>query len=231
MTNTARKIEPVDYWDDPARERHMQHEHAPAWLAMIARMEERDLKGRDVLDFGCSQGGFLRLLYDLKPFRFGLGVDIAQKSVYEATKLNDGRPCRYETADMLAGKNGAFDFAFSHEVVYLLPDLEDHAREMHRLLNPGGVYYLAIGCHTDNPLWPRWKQTVAQFSPVAPQDYSLRDIAAAFQKNGFSVGVQRLDCRGFFSYDALDDRYLKSPAELVDFMTQDMMYFRLARAG
>jgi SAM-dependent methyltransferase len=230
MSNAVRKAE-VEYWDDPARERHMQHEHAPAWLAMIARMEERDLRGKEVLDFGCSQGGFLRLLYDLKPFRGGLGVDIARKSVEEAAKLNGARPCEYETIDALRSKGDAFDLAFSHEVVYLLPDLAAHAKEIHRLLKPAGVYYLAIGCHTDNPLWPRWKNTVAEFSPVPPQDYSLRDIASAFQKNGFAVGVQRLACQGFFSYDALDDRYLKSPAELADFMTRDMMYFRLARQG
>src|SRR3982750_83954 len=144
MSSAARKIEStVDYWDDPARERHMQHEHAPAWLAMIARMDERDLRGKEILDFGCSQGGFLRLLYDLKPFRGALGVDIARKSVDEAAKLNGARPCEYETVDALNGKTAAFDIAFSHEVVYLLPDLAAHAKEIHRLLKPAGVYYLA----------------------------------------------------------------------------------------
>ena len=70
---------------------------------------------------------------------------------------------------------------------------------------------------------------VHAFSPVPPQDYSLQDIAAAFQKNGFGVGVRRLVCDGFVRYDALDDRYLKSPAELVDFMTERMMLFRMER--
>ena len=75
----------------------------------------------------------------------------------------------------------------------------------------------------------RWRETVHAFSPVPPQDYSLQDIALAFQKNGFKVSVQKMACKGFFSYDAVDDRYLRSPAELVDFMTNRMMLFRMGR--
>lgn len=220
--------ETAGYWDDPDRERQMQHEHEPSWRAMIDLVEE-DLSSRTVLDFGCNQGGFLRLLHQHRPYERALGVDIARNSVDEANRLKGDLPCEYETNGILAAMAGLFDVAFSHEVVYLLPDLDAHAWQIHNLLKPGGIYYIAIGCHTDNPLWLRWRETVHAFSPVPPQDYSLQDIALAFQKNGFEVSVQRMACKGFFSYDAMDDRYLRSPAELVDFMTNRMMLFRMNR--
>jgi hypothetical protein len=78
-------------------------------------------------------------------------------------------------------------------------------------------------------LWPRWREIITAFSPVKPQDYTLQDIAKAFQGNGFKVSIGRMPAEGFFNYDAEDDRYLKSPAELVDFMTNRMMLFRLTK--
>lgn len=72
---------------------------------------------------------------------------------------------------------------------------------------------------------------VSSFSPVFPQDYSLQDIALAFNRNGFRVSVQKMVCKGFFSYDTMDDRYLRSPAELVDFMTTRMTLFRMKQGG
>jgi 2-polyprenyl-3-methyl-5-hydroxy-6-metoxy-1,4-benzoquinol methylase len=227
MSNTAKKT--TEYWDTLEHEQHMQHEHEPAWKAMIALVEE-DLSNMNVLDFGCNQGGFLRRLYQMKTYKRALGVDIAEKSVEEANSLKGDTPCSYATSDVLASKAGQFDVAFSHEVVYLLPDLDAHAKEIRSLLKPKGVYYLATGTYTEHPLWERWRDTVRAFSPVPPQDYSLQDMARAFQTNGFSVGVQKMVCTGFYNYDALDDRYLKSPAELVDFLTNRMILFRMTVA-
>lgn len=228
MSNTVKKAQTSDYWDTPEHEQHMQHEHEPAWKAMIELVEE-NLSKLTVLDFGCNQGGFLRRLYKLNPYKEAFGVDIAAKSVEEANKLKGAIPCTYATNDILASKSGRFDVAFSHEVVYLLPDLDAHAKEISSVLKPNGVYYLATGTYTEHPLWERWRDTVAEFSPVRPQDYSLQDMARAFQANGFKVSVQKMVCKGFYNYDALDDRYLKSPAELVDFLTNRMMLFRMSK--
>jgi predicted rRNA methylase YqxC with S4 and FtsJ domains len=39
---------------------------------------ETDLSDRAILDFGCNQGGFLRFLYSQRPFKRGVGVDLAR---------------------------------------------------------------------------------------------------------------------------------------------------------
>lgn len=224
MTQHAENIET---WDDLAGEESMAEGHEPAWRTLISYIEENTLAGKKVLDFGCNRGGFLKLLHQQRPYAEGLGVDIADESVAFANSHKGDTPCTYDHSRVLATKTGEFDIAFSHEVVYLLPDLLAHAREMRSVLKTGGIYYLAIGEYAENPLWERWRKTVSEFSPVPPQTYSLQDIAKAFQDSGFAVSIRRMVCDGFLPYDAHDGKYLHSPIELLDFMTQYMMLFRL----
>lgn len=225
----AQATEPVSTWDSAEGEMSMEAGHEPSWLAFIDHMQEDSLKGLSVLDYGCNRGGFLRYLYEKKPYASALGVDIAMESIADAQQRKGAIPAAYGHTSALKDESGAFDIAFSHEVVYLLPDLQAHAREIYDALKPDGVYYIAIGEYAENPLWERWKKVVSGFSPVAPQTYSLQDIAKAFQDNGFEVSVRRMVCDGFLPYDANDGKYLKNPMELIDFMTRYMMLFRMKK--
>lgn len=219
----------VETWDDCEGEMSMEEGHGPSWEAFINHLAEDSFEGKSLLDFGCNRGGFLRALYKRKPFAKALGVDIALDSVQDAEARKGNIPAEYKHNDALADYKGAFDFAFSHEVVYLIPDLKAHAKEIYDSLKPGGVYYVAIGEYTDNPLWERWYKTVSEFSPVPPQNYSLQDMAEAFGESGFDVSVRRMVCDGFLPYDYTDKKYLLSPMELVQFMTEYMMLFRLEK--
>jgi 2-polyprenyl-3-methyl-5-hydroxy-6-metoxy-1,4-benzoquinol methylase len=46
-----------------AEEDGMNDGHAVFWRRMIELLAERSLQGRRVLDFGCNQGGLLRMLH------------------------------------------------------------------------------------------------------------------------------------------------------------------------
>lgn len=218
-----------DRWDSVEGELSMEKGHYPAWAAMIRQMTETDITNANVLDFGCNRGGFLRRLYAAKPFAQGVGMDIATEALEDAKKYAKNLPLNFGTRSELGDLTNRFDFAFSHEVIYLLPDLVAHAKDIAAYLKKGGVYYLAIGEYTENPLWPRWDHIVREFSLVQPQTYSLQYIAKTFQSNGFNVGVSKLNCQGFFDYDVNDGKYLQSPIELVEFMTRYMMYFRFEK--
>ena len=52
-----------------------------------------------------------------------VGIDIARRSVARAELLKGHRPIEYKVGDKAAALGRTFDFAFSHEVLYLLPDL------------------------------------------------------------------------------------------------------------
>ncbi len=219
----------VKTWDSVEGEQSMQTGHIPSWQAMIDRMRETDLETASVLDFGCNRGGFLPFLYKSKPFHFGVGVDIAEDSVSYANTAKGSLPLRYGHNDILEYYKNSFDVAFSHEVVYLLPDLQAHAAQIRSLLKTKGVYYIAIGEYAENPLWERWKKAVDQFSPVPSQTWSLQQIARTFADHDFEVSVRRLVCDDFLPYDPSDDKYILSPMELLEFMTRYMIFFRMVK--
>src|SRR5947207_11147537 len=115
---------------NPAEEEAMGAAHAPIWRRMIDVSVPRDLSQSTVLDYGCNQGGFLRMLYDRHPFRSAVGIDIARESVGRAELLKGHRPIDYKVSDTAAALGRTFDYAFSHEVIYLLPDVAAHANDM-----------------------------------------------------------------------------------------------------
>jgi SAM-dependent methyltransferase len=215
---------------DAAREPAMEEAHRPLWRHFIESIPETDLSMREVLDFGCNRGGFLRLLYALKPFRHAIGVDIAVDSISAARALAGVSPIDYEIAPDLTTWPSRFDIALSYEVIYLLPDIDAHAAAICTALRPRGVYYAVTGCHTDSPLWPRWRQVIGESTNAPVQDRAPEDYAAAFARAGFDVSVRRFGYSGFVPVPK-DDRYYAKLVEAVDYAAEHKLMFRLVKQG
>lgn len=210
--------------NNQAEEDAMNDDHYPLWLQMIAHIREESLSDATVLDFGCNQGGFLRLLSQRKPFRQGVGVDIAAESVEAAAKKAPAN-IAYRLADTLETELNRYDMAFSHEVIYLLADLPAHARQIKQVLKPGGVYYAAIGCHTDNPLWADWVKLIASYSTVPVQNYSLNDYADAFFNEGFKVSAKPYAFTDFVPLKH-NNPYFPKVADSLNYYTVQKTLFR-----
>ena len=215
------------WYVDPDAEAAMAEGHAPIWRHLIGLMPEHDLSTKTVLDFGCNQGGFLRHLHALRPFRKALGVDIAEQSVARANDLKGMLPVQYQTDVQLVGWDDQFDIAISHEVIYLIEDLAGHAQDILRVLKPGGVYYAVTGCHSDNPLWPRWRDLVAERTNTVGQDRSITDYAEIFKAAGFLVTARKLDFDGFLPY--MPSGWLPDFRDTLDYYTQTKIVFRLIK--
>jgi SAM-dependent methyltransferase len=114
----------------------MQEEHAFIWDAMLETIDI-ELAGKRVLDAGCNRGGFLRLLTDDCSIVEGFGYDPAVGAVEDARRLAGDRPLRFEVSDTVPTGCSGFDVAFSHEVLYLIHDLDAHARAIFAALSPG----------------------------------------------------------------------------------------------
>ncbi|KLJ00765.1 class I SAM-dependent methyltransferase [Luteimonas sp. FCS-9] len=223
---TSQKLIPT-WYVDPADEQHMAEGHAPIWRHIVALMPEGDLSTRTVLDFGCNQGGFLRQLHALRPFSRALGVDIAEQSVQRAEALKGALPVQHTTDVGLAGWTDHFDLAFSHEVIYLIEDIQAHARTLFDVLRPGGVYYAITGCHTDNPQWPRWRQIVAERTHTDVQDRSVSDYAQAFERAGFAVTARLFEYPGFVPY--APDGWSPDFYQALAYYTRSKVMFRLVK--
>ena len=213
---------------NPADEEAMGAAHAPIWRRMVDVSVPHDLSASTVLDYGCNQGGFLRLLYDSHSFLRAVGIDIARESVARAELLKGHRPIEYKVADTAASLGRTFDYAFSHEVIYLLPDLAAHARDIRAALQPGASYVAAMGCHTDSSVWPRWRKLISETSSIPLYDHSLEDVSKAFAEAGFTVSVRPLALNAFMQV-TIGSAYFPKVVDQLRYYTTDKVLFRFVR--
>jgi SAM-dependent methyltransferase len=178
------------YWQSASEDATMQDEHAFIWNAMLDTIDV-DLAGRRVLDAGCNRGGFLRLLCERSRVAAGYGYDPAPAAIADARRLAGGLPLVFEAAETVPPRWNNLDFAFSHEVLYLIHDLRAHADAIHRTLASGGVYYPVIGVHAGSPGMGDWHASNAERLNLPPL-YALDDVIAAFTGSGFEAAVARL---------------------------------------
>jgi len=229
MQRTSPTHGTIPTWNrNPADEEAMGAAHAPIWRRMIDVAIHGDLHDATILDYGCNQGGFLRMLHDRHPFRAAVGIDIARESVARAELLKGHRPIEYKVSNSAAALGRTFDFAFSHEVIYLLPDVAAHARDIKAALRPGGAYVAAMGCHKDSAVWPRWRKVIAETSSIPIYDHSLDGVAKAFSEAGFTVGVRPLDLDAFMPV-TVGSEYFPKVVDQIRYYSQDKILFRFVR--
>lgn len=214
MTNVSRA---ATWYDDEKREDAMAEGHAPMWRHLISLIKETDLSGASVLDYGCNQGGLLRMLLAERPFACGLGIDTASHSIAKARELSVHPNLAFEVRDSPAPHAEAFDLAISHEVIYLIDDVATHAREMLAALKKGGVYYAVTGCHTGNPDLDAWRKIVQQRTLTQIVDRSIEEYASIFLNVGFKVSARKFGYEGFipFGHDRWETSY-----------ENDLVYYR-----
>lgn len=106
----------IDTWAKIQNEEDVMNDHhAPFWRAMIRQMSESDIHNSSVLDFGCNQGGFLRTLFRIKPFK----KDWA--STWPSNRWKRQKSERQHAFALRNARNSGkmdaqFDIAFSHDV-------------------------------------------------------------------------------------------------------------------
>ena len=215
---------------NPAEEDAMGATHAPIWRRMINVSVPHDLHDSTVLDYGCNQGGFLRMLFDRHPFKSAVGIDIARESVGRADLLKGHRPIEYKVADSAASLGRTFDYAFSHEVLYLLRDLAAHAQDIKAALRPGASYVAAMGCHVDSSVWPKWRKLIAETSSITIYDHSLEDVSRAFSAAGFTVAARPLDLDAFMPV-TVGSAYFPKVVDQLRYYSQDKVLFRFVRTA
>lgn len=178
------------YWRSAADDEAMQDEHGFIWRAMLDTIDV-DLAGGRVLDAGCNRGGFLRLLADGHGIAEGFGYDPAAGAIEDARRLAGARPLHFEASSSVPEAWSDLDVAFSHEVLYLLPDLASHAAAIRSCLCPGGVYFAVMGVHTGSPLMVEWHAANRQELRMPPL-YDIDDVINTFRRDGFDASVARL---------------------------------------
>lgn len=119
-----------------------------AWVPVARFLGKKDARRRALLDLGCGTGGFLRFAKSARPDLKAIGVDLSEPYLNRARRMLRREPdVKFVAApaESMPLPDGSIDAAVSIFLFHELPPnvRADVAREMVRVLKPGGIFVVA----------------------------------------------------------------------------------------
>jgi ubiquinone/menaquinone biosynthesis C-methylase UbiE len=153
-------------------------------------LKNLDLCGHEiVLDIGCGQGHFLKILNEAYPKLTGMGIDISLCDLKKAKNRNTGDSCDYILCDAthLPFKNTCFDRTIATAILEHVDDERNVLMEMSRVLDDDGIAVVDIpsAYHLQNKLSDLFikKHGVFPFH----REYTTRRIKTVVRDAGFEI--------------------------------------------
>ena len=116
-----------------------------------------------VLDVGCGSGWAARLLAEQASEGRVVGIDVSDEMIRvarEQSKDFANVEFRTASAEALPFDDAAFSHAFSMESLYYYADIETAAREIKRVLQPGGIFVTVVDLYRENEPSHQWIETL-----------------------------------------------------------------------
>ncbi|MBI3044306.1 MAG: class I SAM-dependent methyltransferase [Betaproteobacteria bacterium] len=109
-----------------------------------ARIYQRHPFRRPILDVGCGEGLFAKVVFGEK---IDTGIDPNPRELERARALDAYEELIECGGDAIDKPDGYYNTIFSNSVLEHIPDIEPVFREAHRLLADGGKFYLTVPSH------------------------------------------------------------------------------------
>lgn len=190
---------------DHEEDRLLEARNIHFWRALAGHIQaDRSIPSdATVLDIGCHRGGLLELLHE----RFRSARLLGIEPLVSARRVAERRLARFTAHTQLFGAEGwssipdaGVDLIVGHEVLQYISDLSLLMANIRRAIRPGGFVYLALGCHTENPLWATWKHELEALGHGV-HDHSPLEIMAAGARAGLAPSVRPLRDTGWVYHD------------------------------
>lgn len=162
------KVEQYNAWHERLAESEAARDVLQMpWYVTVARLLP-DLNGRQVLEIGCGRGDFSIWLAGQYPKAQVTGVDFSEAAIATARERAESSGSssqfRVEDAEALSFADSSFDYVVSCECMEHVPRPEQMAREIHRVLKPGGQFILTTENYF-NGMILQWLKTWATGAP------------------------------------------------------------------
>jgi len=205
------------------------------WRSLLGHVQaDRAVEeGATVLDMGCHRGGLLSLVIDrFKPAQV-IGLEPLVKARASAEQCLQGRGVDVLILDQARWDRiatASVGLLLSHEVLPFIEDDQMIMNEVHRVLKPSCFAYFAVGCHTENPLWPAWKQELENQGHTV-YDHAPLDIMRAAGEAGLFPSLRPLRETGWVHYNPVTQNEFEYPSatSLLDHQFKHKLLFRFER--
>lgn len=155
-------------------------------LDPVMRDRAREASPRKVLDVGCGEGRFCRMLADSGATT--TGIDPTAALIDEARRRDPAGRYLRGVAEALPFGAGAFDLVVSYLSLIDIPDLDAAVAEMARVLAPGGRLLIANLTSFATPCADRgWVRDDAGHRLHYPIDHYLDDRAMWVEWRGIRI--------------------------------------------
>ena len=116
-----------------------------ARVSSLLHQLQREISAESLLDIGCGQGFIIDIAK--KFFKKIRGIDITQ-AMLDKVDLSDNMGCDIEvciaSAENLPFRDNEFDTCTAYAVLHHIPDIQTIAKEVCRVLRPGGVFFSSL---------------------------------------------------------------------------------------
>jgi SAM-dependent methyltransferase len=118
---------------------------APLALVLERGVEARLYRGRPferpILDVGCGDGLFAAMVFS---DNIDVGIDPDRRELEECERNGAYSELIQCWGNCIPRPDGFFGTAFSNSVLEHIPDVHSVLREVHRVLAPGGIFYITV---------------------------------------------------------------------------------------
>jgi SAM-dependent methyltransferase len=221
------------FFPDAAADDDLEARNEVFWAALIDRIRADGFgqAPRRVLDIGCHRGGLLSKIAERWQPRALIGIEpIASARTRARFRLQTAASSvvLLDPTEWQQISGGSVDLVVSHEVLFLVSDLEDLVRQIARVLGPQGTAYIAAGCHAENPIWLDWR---AKLEATGHSTFTHKplDLMACAVRHALLPSVRPLRDSGWATHDPSDEFTFPSVHALLDHQFKHKLLFRLAR--
>ncbi len=192
MTNHAHEQLRTEFneWARAGKGESMEKGHGPVGRQAIELM--RVPADARVLDVGCGSGWATRLLAEYAVNGRVTGIDISDEMIRlarESSLLFPNVDYQTASAEQLPFADGEFTHAFSMESLYYYANISAALDEIHRTLQPGGIFVTVIDLYRESRASHQWVEQLK----VPVQLLSIDDYRSLFAAAGFvNIRDQRL---------------------------------------
>ncbi len=189
-----------DHFFDEAGDARMEEQNRRHWKTLVERIREVGIPQDslppppwDILDIGCHTGGLMKMFADsmyewIKTLNGVEPIDAIRERLQPEFAL----PVDKLFASLAEVPDASMDVVVSHEVLYLVKDLNTWMREFKRILRPQGAAFVALGSHGDNTAWLRWRLRLRNLHGHESYIHQPVEILQAGEDAGFDMEIARL---------------------------------------